>query len=245
MSGVADFYDEYTERQKEFGINARHRSIMRLLLYHGLKPSDRVLEIGAGIGTQTMLMAEYLKEGTILANDISPKSVQIMEERLKDFPQASFVTGDIVQQSVDGPFDAVVCPDVLEHIPVSDHAALFQMLNKVVSPEGSIYIHIPSPHMEEWMAREAPEMRQVIDQPLYTDELLKNLEGTDFYLYHLESYELFFEPADYQFIVLKKRHKKSFKALNNPGVRLHKRMLNRLKLAGQVLFTGNPEDGKS
>jgi len=237
MTDVSAFYDEYADQQAQTGINARHRSIMEFLVEHGLEENHKVLEIGAGIGTQTQLIANYLSEGSITMNDISERSVAMAKERLQSQANISFVAGDIVTEPISTSFDGVVCPDVLEHIPVDQHAALFKKFDQITGENGTIYIHIPSPYFMTWQIKNQPEVLQIIDQELHTDQFIKNLEGTSFYIHHLETYALFYHGCDYQFIVLKKRNTTKFTEIVNPGVRFHKRVLKRLKLAGQVLFT--------
>lgn len=244
MSDVSEWYDEFSEKQVNWGINQRHRSIMSKITFHGLEPEHNVLEIGAGIGTQSQLIAQFLSTGKLLINDISPKSIDIGKKRLRDFSNVDFLTGDIVELPIDRTFDAIVCPDVLEHIPVDQHNRLFRKFNEILKPDGRIYIHIPDPDFMEWQYKHQPEVLQVIDQALYLPEMISNFKGTDLYLHHMETYELFFQGGDYRFIILRKRQKKEFIKIINPGVRLHKRLLNRVKLATQVLVGGSKEEEK-
>jgi trans-aconitate 2-methyltransferase len=241
MSNVEEWYDDYADKQVKRGINDRHLSIMHKLILHGLLPNQNLLEIGAGIGTQTGLMAEYLSGGNITMNDISSRSVDIAKERLAHFNNIEYIAGDINETAVDKQFDAVVCPDVLEHIPEESHAALFKKFDDLLTQDGTVYIHIPDPFFLEWFKDHKPEVLQVIDQPLHTEMFMRNIEGTSFYIHHLETYELFYTGSDYRWIILKKKQKRNYQEIVNPGVRFHKRMLNRINIATKMLFTGKAE----
>ncbi len=83
MADVAAYYDDYTDRQVAVGVNARHRAIATGMRAAGWRPEHRVFEIGAGVGTLTQLIAEGLgPDGSLLAVDLSPKSIEIARERL-------------------------------------------------------------------------------------------------------------------------------------------------------------------
>jgi trans-aconitate 2-methyltransferase len=238
MSNVEEWYDDYAERQAKLGINARHQSIMQKLVLHGLDPGAKLLEIGAGVGTQTQLIADYLSTGQITMNDISSRSVEMAKQRLSGKNNVDYLIGDITELTLETKFDAVVCPDVLEHIPVEAHALLFKKFDELLSDDGTIYINIPDPFYLEWVHENKPELLQVIDQPLHIETFLKNFEDTSFYIHHLEAYPLFHTMPDYRWIVLKKRQKREYVEVVNPGVRFHKRMMDRVSLATKVLFKG-------
>ena len=122
--------------------------------------------------------------------------------------------------------------------------ALFQLFDRVLNDQGTVYIHIPDPDFMEWQYKHRSEVLQVIDQALYLPDMLRDMQGTKLFVHFMETYELFYHGCDYRFMVLKKRVAKSYEEIHNPGVRFHKRMLNRLKLASQVLVRGENPDSK-
>ncbi|MCB9170918.1 MAG: glycosyltransferase [Flavobacteriales bacterium] len=193
---VSRYYDDYAGRQVAVGVNERHRRIMGWLAKAGSHARSRVLEIGCGVGTQTELMAQVVTEGRILAIDISPKSVEIARKRLAGRSQVEFIAGDILELALQGPFDLIVLPDVLEHIPKADHAALFGKLARLLAPEGTIVVHIPSPQHIEWLQRHHPEKLQVIDQPIHLAELVPKLADAGLYLRSAEHYALWTTSVD-------------------------------------------------
>lgn len=212
MSDVEKFYDEFADQQENVGINRRHLSIDNWLTEFGLKESDRVLEIGCGVGTQTELIAKRVTSGSIMACDISPESVKRAESRLKGFQNVSFLACDIVTQELDGEFDMMILPDVLEHIPIDQHSRLFTKLEKLLAPDGKIVIHIPDPYYLEWRHTQEGEQdkMQVIDQSIFTDALTQAVYPAGLYIEHLQSYSLHVENHDYQIILLRKRRTKTY-----------------------------------
>src|SRR5690242_857222 len=103
------FYDEYVGRQLAVGVNERHRAILRWLQRFGLSQGDRVLEVGCGVGTLTGLIADAIgREGSLLAVDLSTKSIEAAREQLSGLSNTRFMAGDILKLSIPNRFDVVV-----------------------------------------------------------------------------------------------------------------------------------------
>lgn len=205
---IESYYDDYADAQIKTGINQRHHSILRLLRQSGLRRYHRVLEVGCGIGALTYLLARYLSpRSELVAIDISPKSVGIARQRLRNYPNCRVFAGeaeDILPSHQT--YDVIVLPDVLEHIPLEQHKQLFIVLRSLLTTNGFIFIHIPHPNFLHWSEQHLPDTLQLIDQPVYTDKMLFNVYPAGFYLHHLNSYGLWRQPYDYQVIVLKVVH---------------------------------------
>lgn len=202
-----DFYDHYVDRQVGMGINHRHFAIIDNLVNHGLKSHHNVLEVGAGVGTATILISKVVRQGTILVNDISSKSLDVAKERLKDRKNLEYMHGDIVNLKISRKFDFIILPDVLEHIPLEQHKALFKKLDQLLEPEGIIFINIPNPHYLQWVRENRPELLQEIDQPIYLDNLTENLKGTDLSIRKVVDYSVYIEEYDYRYILIRKTPK--------------------------------------
>lgn len=201
---IVNYYDKYVKHQSSVGINARHKKIQFFLEKFGLKPHHQVLEIGCGIGTITELIARYLNDqGGITAVDISPKSIAQAKERLSVYSNVSLQVIDFTQTHLQQKFDFIVMPDVIEHIPLERHADLFAHVSNMLPDDGTILIHLPNPYYLAWCHQHRPDLLQVIDQPIYTDQLLENCYPAGLYLYYLETYSIWVAQGDYQLIVLK------------------------------------------
>lgn len=220
---IAKWYDKFSKTQENEGINLRNKKIQEWLIKFGLKEDSKVLEIGCGIGTQTELLAEYLNEkGSILSNDLSEKSIELAKKRLRSYDNISFLSGDIVKQNIEGKFDIILLPDVLEHIPIVDHNLLFKKIRHLIKPEGFILIHIPNPNYLQWCHENTPEMLQIIDQPIHTSILVENIYPNDLYIDYLETYSIWIDNNDYQIIRLKPNPNVDYQTVSNNNSLLRK-----------------------
>jgi SAM-dependent methyltransferase len=200
---VTSFYDEYASRQTAVGINQRHRAILAWLQRFGLRPNHCVLEIGCGVGTLTQLLAEALPQGSVFGVDLSPKSIDAARERLASFGNARLAVGDVLNADIPGRYDVVVLPDVIEHIPLQLHGALFGRVASWVQNDGFVFVHYPNSHYLEWCYVHCPDQLQVIDQPIHSDVLLANAYPHGLYLDYFERYSIWIREGDYIAAVLR------------------------------------------
>jgi len=195
---VTAFYDEFVDRQTKVGINLRHEAILAWLLRFGMSPEDRVLEIGCGAGPLTQLLAEALPRGSVFGADLSPRTIEAAEERLGRFDNANVVAGDVLEVDAGSePYDVVVLPDVIEHIPMEMHDALFGRIASWVKPQGFVLIHYPNPHHLEWFHENHPEELQIVDQPIHADLLTATAYRHGLYLDYFERYSIWIREGDY------------------------------------------------
>lgn len=187
---IAEYYNDFLEQQKEEGVNIRHRTIMHYLKKAGLKPHHNVLEIGCGIGTLTSLMQKYLNKGKILAVDISPKSIEYAKKSFENKKNVEFIVSDMQNFSHPTPFDFFVLPDVIEHIPESQHKALFSTIKKMSHQDSKIFINYPSPKSINYFRRTHPEYLQIIDQEIEAQSIIRNVESAGFCLDNFQVYSI-------------------------------------------------------
>ena len=203
---VVSFYDQFADKQEKTGINSRHLSILDKLVKAGLSSHHRVLEVGCGIGTVSHLIAKKASKGEVLAVDISPESIQKAKVLWKDQKNLHFEVSDMKGFEKPRQFDFFVFPDVLEHIPVDQHFALFETVKRHAHPASVIFIHIPAPRFLEWMIKNEPAKLQVIDQPLDSGQLVKTITDNGFYLDKMETYSVFYQEKDYQYFVFRNQN---------------------------------------
>jgi trans-aconitate 2-methyltransferase len=201
---VKEYYDTFKEHQKQLGINIRHRTIFKNLKSAGLKPNSNVLEIGCGIGTVSNLILKFITEGSFVGLDISPESINMAKNFNAFHKKAEFMVNDMSNFTHKTKFDFVVFPDVLEHIPVEQHANIFETVSKLTTPDAIILINIPEPNYLNWVRENDPKKLQIIDQSLSMQDLLNNVYPYGFKLYSMNPYSLHYDVNDYLSIVLKK-----------------------------------------
>jgi SAM-dependent methyltransferase len=235
---VTAFYDEFVGRQVRVGINCRHEAILAWLLRFGLRPDDRVLEIGCGAGTLTQLLAEALPRGSLFGFDLSSKSIEAARERLAVFGNVEVVVGDVLDVDAGSePYDIVVLPDVIEHIPLEMHDALFGRIASWVKPEGFVLAHYPNPHHLEWFHEHYPERLQIVDQPIHADLLLANAYRHGLYLDYFERYSIWIREGDYIAAVFRPSiGVGEFTRLPEPRPSLARRAVGRTVRVGRRLF---------
>lgn len=209
-SEIKKWYNSYTSRQKKVGINERHLSILSKVKAQGLSKDCDVLEIGCGIGTFTKLLKDFITDGNILAIDISDESIKEAKEKY-NAKNLNFIAADATSYDFKNKkYDVIVLPDVIEHIPLRYHYDLFKTLSSVLKDNGIIFIHIPNPYFLEWCHENRTDLLQIIDQPIYTKELVRNISDHDLYIHKLETYSIWVKENDYQAITLKKEKKREF-----------------------------------
>jgi ubiquinone/menaquinone biosynthesis C-methylase UbiE len=202
---ISDYYDTFSEHMENIGINIRHRTILYQLKKNGLKRNASVLEIGCGIGQVTGLVSKYLKNGSIVAVDISPANIEKARVRLKHQSNVQFLVSDMSDFSSTKMFDFVILPDVLEHIPLDQHTRLFSVIARHTHEHSTVFINIPSPHFQDYLSSHKHELQQIIDLSLHTDLLLPSFTSNGFRIDSLRNYSLAVEEHDYQQIILKKQ----------------------------------------
>lgn len=225
------FYDEYVDRQTAVGVNERHRAILDRLVRYGLRPHHRVLEIGCGVGTVTGLIAEKLgKGGSVLAVDLSPRSVEAARERLAGRANVRLVAADVLDLDLPETFDVVVLPDVIEHIPAELHGALFEKIASWSRPTGFVLLHYPNPWYTTWCREHRPDLLQLVDQPVHAHEVATHAWAHGLYLDFLETYTIWIEEGDYVVAVLRPvRSGSAFTPKPSPAPTLLQRVRGRVR----------------
>ncbi|HRG01847.1 MAG TPA: methyltransferase domain-containing protein [Bacteroidia bacterium] len=201
---VKEYYDTFKEHQKKLGINIRHRTILKNLKNAGLKTNSNVLEIGCGIGTVSHLILKQIPEGSFVGLDISSESIKMAQQFNAFHKKAEFMVNDMSNFTHKTKFDFVVFPDVLEHIPVEQHANIFKTISELTTPNATVIINIPEPNYLDWIRKNEPNRLQIIDQSLSMQDLLNNCYPYGFKVYSIIPYALHYDVNDYLAIVLKK-----------------------------------------
>lgn len=201
-NNIAAYYDEYVDRQVRAGVNERHYNIRDLVVKNASQQDIRILEMGCGIGTVTGLLANAYPQGSILAMDMSPASIEHAKATFATIPNIIFTTGDVVETPINGQFDLIVLPDILEHIPVDLHLKLFNRFNRLLKNGGRVIIHSPDPYYSDWVRNNRPELMQVVDLALHFPQLISTVHDAGLTLLSLERYSIWSDLPDYMSLVL-------------------------------------------
>ena len=124
----------------------------------GLRPGDRVLDMGCGAGRHAFEM--YRRGADVIAFDLDADELAgvlelfgAMKEagEVPEGAEADIKQGDALQLPfADGEFDRVVAAEVLEHIPADIHA--IDELVRVLRPGGTLAVSVPRwlPEIINW-----------------------------------------------------------------------------------------------
>ncbi|MBT4776028.1 MAG: class I SAM-dependent methyltransferase [Crocinitomicaceae bacterium] len=198
---VENFYDDFSEFQLNSGIHERHYLMHEKLIEIGMNKHSSLLEIGAGVGMITSLIRKTITSGSVLVNDISPKSIQL-NKKLNNQSNLNFVAGDIVEMDLETKYDFITMFDVLEHIPIEQHGHLFSKFKTLLKPNGILFINIPSPECLRYLLENKPTEVQVIDQPLPADVIFKNIYSNGLILDSFKTYDIWHK-NEYQMMFIK------------------------------------------
>ena len=150
----------------------------------GLRPGDRVLDMGCGAGRHAFEM--YRRGADVIAFDMDADELAGVRElfvamkeagEVPDGAEADIKQGDaLALPFADAEFDRVVAAEVLEHIP-DDEAAIAE-LARVLRPGGTIAVTVPRwlPEKVCWALSDAYHQVEGGHVRIYTDrELIEKL----------------------------------------------------------------------
>jgi SAM-dependent methyltransferase len=133
----------------------------------GFPAGSAVLEIGCGVGAQTVTVAERSPGAILTAIDLSAESIEAARRRTHDagLRDVTFIQADIYAlPDPDGPlaaatFDHVFACFVLEHLPRPDEA--LRRLRAMLKPGGTITV-IEGDHGSTYFHPDSPAARDAI-----------------------------------------------------------------------------------
>jgi SAM-dependent methyltransferase len=115
---------------------------LRDLLHHGIEyaPGSRVLEVGCGVGSQTITLARRSPGARFTAIDIASDSLGVAQRRAEQAKLANvdFRHADIYSLAGGAPFDHIFVCFVLEHL--ENPAAALQVMRSLLKPGGTITV---------------------------------------------------------------------------------------------------------
>lgn len=98
----------------------------------------RALEVGCSLGMFTEMLAQHCDE--VLGVDISDVSVQRARARLADVRNVRFERRTLPAQMPDGPFDLIVCADVLVYWRAEELRAALRAIEAALAPRGALLV---------------------------------------------------------------------------------------------------------
>lgn len=169
---------------------ARANIVVKLFNLLPFRKFDKVLDLGAGLGEFSFMIADALPDLAITAVEILPERVDSLKKAKAagGYKNVSIFESKIEELDADGVYDLVFAVDVFEHIPENEMP--FAAAYKKLKPGGFLLIKIPNlinktimpeslfEDHQEWLEHE--HVGQVYDLDGLTNRFLK--EG--FTIYH-------------------------------------------------------------
>jgi ubiquinone/menaquinone biosynthesis C-methylase UbiE len=169
--GCQKFYDRnartFDAEQDKFAfVRLPEKKIVRETLDALLRPGQMVLEIGAGTGRFTMLIAPRVRHVTavdISANMLAELAEKMEKERLGNI---DLIHGDFLQTNFQEHFDLIVGFSAIEYIKGED--ALFEKMAALLKPGGQLVLTTPHHTFIRWWGRLGNYFRQKIFMTAYS-----------------------------------------------------------------------------
>lgn len=162
MGARQDYVHGYSGRERE-RLADQADTLAELLHSDTFYPSGSVvLEVGCGVGAQTVTLARRSPEATIVAMDISEDSLAAAQESIRSagFRNVMFQQADVYSMAfAPEAFDHVFACFVLEHLSRPREALAH--LSQVLKPGGTITV-IEGDHGSVYFHPESPYARQAI-----------------------------------------------------------------------------------
>lgn len=140
---IQRFYDQcashFDEEQEEFAfVRTPEKQIILETFKNTLKPTQTVLEIGAGTGRFTLNAAPLVKH--ITAVDVSPSMLNQLNLKKEQNHLANITTrqGCFMELDFKEPFDVIMSFSAIEYIP--HKKALFEKIGHLLKPNGHLII---------------------------------------------------------------------------------------------------------
>jgi SAM-dependent methyltransferase len=130
-----------------------------------LGPVDRAIELGAGTGAFTGVIADVARRA--IAVDSSPEMLAINRSRVPA-PNVERASGDVFEWIPDEPVGLVVFAFLLSHIPPERFEAFWSAVERMIAPGGRVFVADEARH-GLWSEEHAPELNDQVVYRTLTD----------------------------------------------------------------------------
>lgn len=172
------FYDSHAvgfdaEQEKFAFVRRPEKKIILETLDAILKPEQEVLEIGAGTGRFTLLVAPRVRHVTAVdlsANMLQQLAAKTKKQKLENIDR---VHGDFMQIDFSKRFDLIIGFSAIEYI--RDEGALFRKMAELLKPGGRLLLTTPHHTFIRWWGRLGNYFRQRIFMAAYSKKKMAYL----------------------------------------------------------------------
>lgn len=203
---VEEYYNNFFTQKENVQVNERIYFCFTQMKRLGLSAASTVLELGCGPGALTWLVSKKLKKGIAEAVDLSSYAVKFAQEHINQ-KNVFIYQGDITvyKPRHAASFDFITLFDIIEHIPLQQHEALFKNISAVMHAQSLLLINVPNPRYIEYDRIHQPGSLQIIDQPVYINHLNDIFTKHGLLIHEMKTHSVWVKD-DYQFYVLTRKN---------------------------------------
>jgi demethylmenaquinone methyltransferase/2-methoxy-6-polyprenyl-1,4-benzoquinol methylase len=139
---------------------AAHDEAVRTAL-RGLAPAGRVLELAAGTGAWSGVLADIADD--LLVTDASPEMLALARARMGERPNVRYEVRDAFTLAPAEPFDLVAFGFFLSHVPPDRFEEFWRTVADVLAPGGRTFFVDEGRHFlwrEDWIDEDAGVVRR-------------------------------------------------------------------------------------
>jgi SAM-dependent methyltransferase len=126
-------------------------------------PRGRVIEIAAGTGLWTGILAEHADE--LLVTDASPEMLELNRSRLGERPNVRFRVVDAFGLEPSHDHDVAFFGFFLSHVPPGSFEAFWAVLDGLLTPDGRVFFVDEGAH-DQWREDWVDEPAGIVRRPL-------------------------------------------------------------------------------
>lgn len=170
---VRTFYNEFATKFVSDFVRGNRRIAYQKRFFQGFIPvsAKRILIVGCGSGEVAYFLATNLpQKPEIVALDLSDEAIQLARTCFSH-PSISYRQGNCLELDRTTDFDAILFPDVYEHIPVTDRDQLHAHIKTILSTNGCLLFTCPTPAYQAFL-RATGGLLQIVDEDVTTHDLL-------------------------------------------------------------------------
>ena len=134
------FYYKLRRKSYDFqwSLDPGYRKGLRRLIGLTVAENDRVLDVGCGTGSATVLAATAASE--VVGIDLSEDMIELAEEKIRkeSLENISFVTTSVEDYAPEKPFDKVISSFMIPHVKPHLRPAIYACMYQFLKPGGTV-----------------------------------------------------------------------------------------------------------
>lgn len=206
-----EFYDNFSIKLFSDYIrgNKRIESALRFTLSQIPNKTEKILDIGCGIGWSTNELKRHYPEAEVIGIDMGEKNIEVAKN-LFNMERLNYYCINILDKNLvkikNRKFEVLVLLDVYEHIEKEKRNITHNLFKELLSDEGTLILTCPTVLHQNFLRKYNPEGIQPVDEDITLDvinQLAKDIEGELIYL----NYFTIWNKNDYLYFTIKKNPK--------------------------------------